>query len=233
MTGTAGPLSTPPHTDIARALGDPTRAAIHDLIRDSSEPVTIAQITERLQLNHNGIRRHLGKLRDAGLILENREIPTGRGRPGLIYTAAPGPEGHSPTEPHTELARLLLRMITTGQDPLTVGREAGRRIATELRPEDTGTGPTRGGRSTPDELATALAAAARRMGFDPKPHTSGKSTEILLRRCPFAAEVEFSPEIICLLHRGIAEGIGDVLRPGATIRLALADPRRGGCRISM
>lgn len=232
MTGTAGPLSMPPHTEIARALGDPTRAAIHDFIRDASEPVTIAQITERLQLNHTGIRRHLGKLRDAGLILESREAPSGRGRPGLLYSAAPGPEGRPAVEPHTELARLLLRMITTGQDPLTVGREAGRRMAATLRPD---THPTY------EDLLAALTEAARHMGFDPAPccradtdgdtECAGRSgrTDILLRRCPFAAEAELSPDTICQLHRGIAEGIGEALLPTAHLRLVLADPRKGGC----
>ncbi|WP_116113552.1 helix-turn-helix transcriptional regulator [Austwickia chelonae] len=229
MTGTAGPASPTPNTAVARALGDPTRAAIHDFIRDAPHPVTIAEITERLRLNHNGIRRHLGKLRDAGLVLESREPPSGRGRPGLLYTTAPNPEGLSSAGAHAELARMLLRMITTGQDPLTVGREAGQRIAAELRSATSTTDTT----ATREELTAALETAARRMGFDPTGEATANGIDIVLRRCPFAVEAELSPETICLLHRGIAEGISNSLRPGGTVLLTVVDPRRGGCRIAM
>jgi predicted ArsR family transcriptional regulator len=74
----------------ARALGDPTRYRIFRFVAAASGPVSVAAITAHVELHHNGIRQHLAKLCDAGLLIEELGVRTGRGRPALQYRLAPG-----------------------------------------------------------------------------------------------------------------------------------------------
>jgi predicted ArsR family transcriptional regulator len=69
----------------ARALGDPTRYRIFRYVAVAGHPVTIAEITAHVELHHNGVRQHLAKLCDAGLLVEEFGNRTGPGRPALQY----------------------------------------------------------------------------------------------------------------------------------------------------
>lgn len=73
----------------ARALGDPTRYRIFRYVAEAGAPQGVAAITAQLGLNHNGIRQHLAKLCDAGLLVEEFAAPDGRGRPSLRYRLSP------------------------------------------------------------------------------------------------------------------------------------------------
>ena len=56
--------------DAFRALGDPTRREIHRLLRDG--PKTSGDIAEHFASSWPTVSRHLAVLRDAGLILSER-----------------------------------------------------------------------------------------------------------------------------------------------------------------
>jgi DNA-binding transcriptional ArsR family regulator len=58
-------------TDVFRALADPTRRAILDLLRGGSR--TSGEIAEQFGSSWPTISRHLGVLRDAGLINAEKE----------------------------------------------------------------------------------------------------------------------------------------------------------------
>src|SRR5690606_39529987 len=90
----------------ARALGDPTRHAIFRLIAGADHPVGIAEINEHLPLNHNAIRQHVAKLVAAGLVVESRARPTGRGRPRLVYEINPAAAGRWDTSGDRKSTRL-------------------------------------------------------------------------------------------------------------------------------
>src|SRR5690606_28685753 len=74
----------------SRALGDRTRHSIFAYVRDAPRPVGVAELTRHLGLNHNAIRQHLAKLRDADLVVEERARRAGPGRPALQYRPNPG-----------------------------------------------------------------------------------------------------------------------------------------------
>ena len=94
----------------ARALGDPTRHAIFRHVTESTSPVTVRELTEQFGLNHNAVRQHLAKLVAAGLVVEEREAPSGPGRPRLLYTVDPGAESRwGVTGPYERLSLLLRR----------------------------------------------------------------------------------------------------------------------------
>jgi predicted ArsR family transcriptional regulator len=202
----------------ARALGDPTRHAVFRYVADAGRPVGVAELTEHFGFNHNAIRQHLAKLVAAGLVLEARAAPSGRGRPRLEYTVDPGASGPWGTGgPYERLSRLLVEVIRTGLSP----EEVGRRAAEELRV------PSRSGDAVAD-----IAAAMARQGFEPEVRDGRRRGEVVLRACPFETAALADRETVCSLHLGIAEGLAD----GTTVvveELVAKDPRRADCRIRL
>jgi DNA-binding transcriptional ArsR family regulator len=63
-----------------RALGSPTRYAIFRYVERSGSPVGVAELTAHFGLNHNAIRQHMAKLREARLVVEEQLGITERAR---------------------------------------------------------------------------------------------------------------------------------------------------------
>jgi len=205
----------------SRALGDPTRNAVYRYVRDAEAMVGVAELTEHFGLNHNAIRQHLAKLVDAGLLVEERQAPAGRGRPRLAYRPDPGvAERWGGRGPYEVLSMLLLELLNSNRTPREVGRRAGYRLAVEHGD----------GRGTLD----VLVAVARRLGFEPQVEPGEAGTDVVLERCPFAEAAGVSPEIVCELHRGIAEGVAEQTGEVADVAgLVVRSPERAGCRIEL
>jgi predicted ArsR family transcriptional regulator len=203
----------------ARALGDPTRHAIFQVVAQSPNPVDVAELTEHFGLNHNAIRQHLGKLLEAGLLVEARARGGGPGRPRLLFSLAPGVDSRwGVTGPYERISVLLTQVIRTGESPQEVGRQAGVRLK-ETVPE------------TADGIGTLVEGMARQ-GFGPEVHRHGQETEVVLQTCPFATTAEADPEIVCAVHLGIAEGLAegtDAVVDGLDPEI----PRIAGCRLHL
>jgi predicted ArsR family transcriptional regulator len=203
----------------ARALGDPTRFAIFQYLLDAEGSIGVRELTDHFGLNHNAIRQHLAKLRDAGLVLEEQAPSRGRGRPALRYRPMPGAVGRwGPVTPYEELSTLLVRVIQ-GEAVPDVGLAYGRALA---------------GRASREPFE-ALEEVARRLGFEPRWVARRTGRELVLDRCPFASVASAAPEIVCELHRWLAQGValessrGDVHVSNLVIR----PPHRAGCRIQL
>lgn len=202
----------------ARALGDPTRHEIFRYARDAERPVGVAELTDHVGLNHNAVRQHLAKLVDAGLLVEGRAAPTGRGRPRLTYTVEPSTESRwGATGPYERLSLLLSEVIRTGDEPVDVGRRAGRR--------------ERLGSASAAEPVAALVERMARHGFDPSVSRDGDVAEIVLRECPFESAALADPDTICQLHLGLAYGVADDVGGLVVDELIPHDPRRAHCRL--
>ena len=201
----------------ARALGDPTRNAMFRQIVESSSPVSVRELTDQFGLNHNAVRQHLAKLVAAGLVLEEREAPSGPGRPRLLYSVNPTAESRwGVTGPYERLSMLLTEMIRSGESPVEVGRRAGRRQAAE---------------HAGDDPSTALVRVTATGGFEPTLEQRGNDVEVMLHRCPFANVALADPDIVCELHHGIAIGVAEQVG-GITIDgLDRTDPRYAPCRL--
>lgn len=205
----------------SRALGDRTRHALFAYVRDAARPVGVAELTRHFGLNHNAVRQHLAKLRDAGLVSEHRSPPSGLGRPPRRYQAVPGAaERWGGASPHEELSMMLVELIRDRDTPRDVGRAAGRRLAEE------------DGRAA--GTVAVLDAVARRLGFAPRVQATPSGAEVILDRCPFADPAEAAPDVVCEMHRGIAEGIAEQVDDGAVVAgLVVHPPHRAGCRIEV
>jgi len=205
----------------ARALGDPTRHAIFRAVVDGPGPLDVATLTDRFGLNHNAIRQHLAKLCLAGLVLEEVGAPSGPGRPRLQYRPAlDADRDWGIPSAYQQLTALLLEMLHSGRGARQVGVEAGWRMAEEL-PES-------------DDPVDRLELNAARQGFQPRRIERRTGVDLVLERCPFEAAAAEAPEIVCQLHRGLAEGISEA-SGGAVevVDLVVGDPRRAGCRLKL
>ncbi len=203
----------------SRALGDPTRHAIFVHLRDAAEPVTVSELAAHFGLNHNAIRQHLAKLLGAGLATEHRDPPSGPGRPPVRYRTVPGAaERWGAPGAYETLTTMLLEMLRTGATPREVGRATGRRMAEE--------------HGVDADTSAVIEVVARRLGFEPRREATPDGTDVVLARCPFVGPATGTPEVVCALHRGLAEGIAEVAADGSTILdLVVRPPEIAGCRI--
>ena len=221
---------------VARGRVGGTRAAILDYVRQAVAPVGVAQICDAFGLNHTGVRRHLAILRDEGLVEQQLAPPSGRGRPTLefVATAAAHANGDGGEARQRDLIRLLIEMVTTGEDARVIGRRAGERLAAEVLTASAGEEAAGEGDEPPDleETLRAIEVAARRMGFDPARQLGPDGAEeVVLRHCPFADGAMLAPEVVCELHLGMVEGVGAAIGSPARMAFAFADPRLAGCRL--
>ena len=196
----------------ARALADPTRASLLRLIQSAESPVGVRELTDKVSLHPNAVRQHLAALRDAGLVIEEKEARHSVGRPRLCYRPNPESEGRLGGWNPYEVLSLLLLEIAAGAVPVEVGREYGRRLAEQAAQPD------------PVDL---FAIVAERHGFHPTIEREGDDVRGVLGRCPFAAAAATDP-LVCELHRGIAEGItaGTAVE---VVALEVKSPVEGGC----
>jgi predicted ArsR family transcriptional regulator len=201
----------------ARALGDPTRHAIFRRVAAAPDPVTVAELTEHVGLHHTAVRQHLAKLVAAGLVVEDVERRSTRGRPRLRYALDPASaERWEPHGPYERLAVLLAEALGSGESPLEVGRRAGL------------------GRALPESEGGAIGAIRAEMtrqGFQPSLRRRRGGIELVLGRCPFEAAAVANPQAVCALHLGLAQGTAERVGGIEVEGLLPRDPRRAGCRL--
>ncbi|HET8931140.1 MAG TPA: helix-turn-helix domain-containing protein [Acidimicrobiales bacterium] len=201
----------------SKALGDTTRYGIYRLIAGLDRPATVAELTDEFGLNHNTVRQHLKKLREARLVEEVAEAPRGPGRPRLLYRLTDEAAAEWNDEgPYERLSLLLLEVATTGDSALEVGRAAGRRMHLDA--------------DAADPIA-AMTVAMAAQGFAPRTTTVGDRTELVLEHCPFASAAEVNPQIVCSLHRGMLEGLASQVDGVALTDLIATDPRQARCLV--
>jgi predicted ArsR family transcriptional regulator len=186
-------------------------------IAEADGPVSIRELTEYVQLNHNAVRQHLTVLKGATLVSEEVEVRTQPGRPRLLYRIHPEAAGKwQDPGPYAWLAGLLSKALSQSLSPRNIGRLEGRRIASES---------ARNG-----DAADLLERDLTRRGFRPSRSERGRRLEFVLGRCPFSEVAVSDPDTICQLHLGLAEGLVDGLGDSVE-RLVAKNPYRAGCRL--
>jgi predicted ArsR family transcriptional regulator len=206
------------------ALAQPTRSALVQLLRELKRPARTDELAERLSLHPNGIRLHLERLQAAGLV-ERLTVSGGRGRPRHEWALGsdPAPGREAPTA-YRELARWLARSTAGSGLALTEVEEAGRRIGREASPADARQSP-------PAALKTVLSA----FGFQPVQTDEARDrTRYTLRNCPYRDVVAENQPLVCVLHRGITQGLLERLGPGSRLEAFVPkDPYQAGCLIDV
>lgn len=201
--------------------GQATRARLFAALLELQSPATTADLAARLNMHPNGVRRHLERLHHERLVDRGR-MHGGRGRPCDVWSVAPDAQASldRPRNAYVDLARWLARAMPSRPGPAHELEEAGRRIGRDLAP------------AQPGAAISDFVAVFRRLGFDPSIARHGDGATCVLGRCPYTESVRENPQIICMLHRGITEGLLDRIDPGARMtRFVARDPDQAGCEI--
>jgi len=205
-------------TDNGHVLAQPTRARIFAQLVEGRTAVSTGEVAKRLGKHPNGVRRHLERLHEAGLV-QRLQSKGARGRPGDLWAVASGarPDGGDPSD-YANLARWLARATPSGPTRLRVIEDTGREIGRELAP------------ATTDDPAESFRAVFAALGFQPTIEMDDGGFTCRLENCPYRASVRENPDVICTLHRGLSTGLLSKLDPKAKLtRFEPRDPDRAGC----
>ena len=206
-------------------LSQPTRAEIFAALSDARRPMGTDDLAQRLDLHPNGVRIHLDRLLEAGLVTRER-VRQARGRPRDMWAVAPGarPGGSRPTG-YADLGKWLARAAPATRAGLRAIELTGRQIGRELAPQGSGA-------PAENQMHATLSA----LGFAPRRQVKKKSGTLSyeLRNCPYRDAVVENRDAVCTLHRGITQGLLDQLSPKTELSAFVPkDPRRAGCLISL
>jgi predicted ArsR family transcriptional regulator len=212
-----------PLAEPGNALAQATRNRLFALLGEIRRPVSTDELAGRLALHPNGVRIHLERLVEAGLV-ERRRAPQPRGRPRDEWSVSPSARpGGVPPRAYGDLARWLARAIPARPGRLREVEQAGREIGRELAPKDA------------DSPEAGLRDTLTGLGFQPllERGPDGR-VSCCLRNCPYRDSVKENQQVVCTLHRGITQGVLDVLDPAAKlVAFTPKDPDRAGCEVEI
>jgi predicted ArsR family transcriptional regulator len=212
------------------ALSQPTRARLFAALNELRRPASTEELAARVGLHPNGVRAHLERMREAGLLQRRRERR--RGRPRDTWTINPDAQpGGDPPTGYAELARWLVRSLVADGAHVRDVEATGRRIGRQLGETTGDVGETIGDGTAEQRLHDILVA----LGFQPKREpTADDRVTYRLRNCPYREAVRERQPLICGLHRGLTRGLLDTLDPKTKLTSFVPhDPDVAGCVIEL
>lgn len=209
---------------LSDALAQPTRARLFKRLASHAGPLTTKELAAELGLHASGVRVHLERLHEAGLV-SRQLVSQARGRPRYAWQiASEATPGAEPPDAYRQLAGWLARSIPARPARLRDVERAGRELGRELTPADS---------AAPADLTMGRTLTA--LGFAPQ-HQRRQSGRVLfvLGSCPYRDAVRENQPVVCALHRGLTRGLLDGLGPSARLtRFVPEDPDRAGCLIEV
>jgi predicted ArsR family transcriptional regulator len=203
-------------------LAQPTRSRLFALLGELKRPAGTVELAERLDLHPNGVRIHLERMQQAGLVKRAR-VRHQRGRPPDAWTiASDARPGGSAPRGYQDLGRWLARALRARPRGLRGIEETGRQIGRELAPQAVAG-------------ADAFEASLIALGFQPTATARADGgVTFCLRNCPYRDAVRENQPAICALHKGITRGLTEALLPDAKLSSFVPhDPDRAGCLIEL
>ena len=202
----------------ADVLAQPTRARLFSRLEQLARPAGTDELAGALGLNVNGVRAHLERLREAGLV-ERERRRQGRGRPRDMWSisADASPRGEPPSG-YVDLGRWLTRALASRSDVESTGRRIGRELA-----------------AAEDPLESLLYARLVAMGFQPRRRIDDERTLTYdLANCPYREAAGEDQTVVCGLHRGLTQGLVETLSPETELAAFVPkDPYAAGCLITL
>ena len=206
------------------ALAQASRARLFRLLGELQRPASTEELAERLGLHPNGVRTHLERLDDAGLVVRGRERRP-RGRPRDVWTIDPqaGPSGDPPGA-YADLSRWLVRTIAARKsrvrDVESMGHEIGRELASKERPV---------------RRRSVCTERSRHSASDPHvPSIATGSWTTRWRTVRTATLCVRTSPSTCALHRGLTRGLLAGISPDTELTAFVPrDPDTAGCLIQL
>lgn len=207
------------------ALSQPTRARLFALLGERRYPIATEELAERVGLHPNGVRLHLERMLEAGLVERRRErIARGRPRDTWVISPEAQPGGDPPTA-YSELARWLVRSLAINRARVRDLEASGRRIGHSLA--------TSQAKRNADEQM--LFDTLTSLGFQPERESAGEDRlTYRLRNCPYREAVYERQPLVCALHRGLTAGLLESMDPDSKLAgFEPRDPDLAGCLVSV
>ncbi len=203
MTRTTSQAAAQQGTTLHRALSDPSRVRILELVQQAEAPLDARELATRVGLHANTVRSHLGVLAEAGLVSARREERTRPGRPRVLYKATTAEPLDAPAlASYRLLAQILASSLAgTERDPSARAEEAGRAWGAHLV-----------GRPAPftsiskNETIDEVVRLHEEYGFRPELRRAKSGQELVLKRCPFQEVATSYQAVICPIHLGLIRG---------------------------
>ena len=203
-------------TDLLR---QPTRRRLFDLLVEFGGAASTDELAGRLEMHPNGVRAHLLRMRDAGLLVRRRPVGA-RGRPRDEWAVAADAAPAASPGAYRVLAGWLARSMADTPGGLRDVERTGREIGREL------------GAGAAGPPAQAIEDMLAALGFRPAVARQNGTLACTLRACPFRDSVRENQAVVCTLHRGLTRGILDRVAPVARLaRFVPHDPDLAGCEI--
>jgi predicted ArsR family transcriptional regulator len=188
-----------------------TRALVEAELRRAPDGLDVQQLADRLALHPNTVRWHLGALADHGAVSSAPQPRPGRGRPRIVYRAAPE-EQIGTRDEYRLLATVLSGTLAATPDGAAAAEAAGREWGRFLAPRRL---PLV--RTSDEDARRAVTALLDEQGFRPEETDEG----VRMRRCPFHDLAESQPEVVCAVHKGLIDGALEEL--GSDLRISALD----------
>jgi predicted ArsR family transcriptional regulator len=185
-----------------RALSDPSRVQILEVVQEAEAPLGARELATRVGLHVNTVRSHLRVLAEAGLVSARREERTGPGRPRVLYEATAEALDAPALASYRLLAQILASSLAGSErDPSAQAEEAGRVWGAHLvRKPPPFTSTSR------EETIDEIVRLHEQYGFKPELRRAKSGREIVLRRCPFQEVATTYQSVICPVHLGLIRG---------------------------
>jgi predicted ArsR family transcriptional regulator len=197
---------------VHRALADPTRATLYQLLRAGARPFDVSELADGLGVHPNTVRSHLQVLEDANLVVSLLEKRVRPGRPRRLFDAVRDPS----EEEHGLLAAALAGVLEPLPNGSTLAQEAGRQAGRRL---------LLGAPARSHEPVIRVLELLDQRGFG----ATLEGDVVLMHRCPFGEVAEDHPAIVCGFHSGMIDGALE--EAGSPVRVGSLDPwaRKGAC----
>ena len=206
------------------ALAQPSRAHLFGLLAELKRAAKTTELAARLDMHPNGVRIHLERLEQAGLVA-GLACRGRRGRPADAWTIAPDARpGRSAAAGVSGSGTVAGAVDSTSNRNPTSGPLSARAVRSARARSRRRRSRAGGGR--------ALAGCAGSL----RTYSRGRVTAltVCLGNCPYRDVVREDQAAICALHKGITVGPLDVLAPGTEVeRFVPDDPAQAGCVVEL
>lgn len=185
------------------------REAILRLLKNSSEPRSIANLAEELEVHPNTVRFHLDTLLESDRIEVIRGESSGTGRPPNLFRPSRKMDPTGPTSYRLLATALISHLDESSADPAGTATELGRSMGSSLiRQRKPGGTRTR----TKSQSVAQLIQVLDELGFKPENPVNRGAREIRLRHCPFHDLAQKYGAVTCSIHLGLMQGVLSELR---------------------
>lgn len=199
----------------------PTVARVLEHLQQVGTGVGVDDVAAAIGMHPNSARAALEQLVAEGLVVTERRLPTGRGRPARLYRADPERSEPDPrVREHGALAgALAAHLAATSADPtaeaMAAGVRWGRSLAAQAAAGSTPTAQpaSRPGRGSDKRARGRVVELLAVLEFGPRPDRPCRS--VTLTTCPLLDVARQYPDVVCQVHRGMVAGALAELGAGA------------------